>query len=187
MQQPAPPPSATVIPPDLPRTLLRPFAPAVAVALVACLFAFGLGAVMGIEEEALKAGLRTDAAAVRATIYVDDDQKIQAVLAKSWTYFKRAHLHGGALGTFALALTLVLALFPGRLLMRRIFAFGASLGALGYGLSWLLAGLLAPGLGSTTAAKESVAWLAMPSAGLIIVASAAAIVSVLSTLRTPAD
>ena len=39
------------------------------------------------------------------------------------------------------------------------------LGAVGYPLFWMGAGLRAPGLGLTAAAKESLRWLAIPSAG----------------------
>ena len=45
-------------------------------------------------------------------------------------------------------------------------------GALGYSVFWMWAGFIAPGLGSTGAAKESLRWLAMPSAGALMLATA---------------
>ena len=40
------------------------------------------------------------------------------------------------------------------------------LGSLGYSMFWMLAGMRAPGLGSTGAAKESLEWLAVPTSAL---------------------
>jgi hypothetical protein len=42
------------------------------------------------------------------------------------------------------------------------------IGAIGYPLFWMLAGLKAPALGSTGAAKESLSWLAIPSAACLV-------------------
>jgi multisubunit Na+/H+ antiporter MnhB subunit len=64
--------------------------------------------------------------------------------------------------------SLLLALLGPSSLLARLSAFLFGLGALGYGVYWLLAGLLAPGLGSTGAAKESLAWLAVPGAAMCI-------------------
>ena len=56
------------------------------------------------------------------------------------------------------------------------------MGALGYSVFWLLAGLRAPGLGGTGPAKESLAWLAFPSAGLLLLGVVALIVLVVRQL-----
>jgi len=45
----------------------------------------------------------------------------------------------------------------------------SGLGSLGYGVFWLLAALLAPGMGSTHAAKESVALIAQGSGGAFFI------------------
>jgi len=46
-------------------------------------------------------------------------------------------------------------------------------GGLGYGLFWLFAGFLAPGMGSTGAAKDAVGLLAQASAGSFYIAALA--------------
>ena len=47
-------------------------------------------------------------------------------------------------------------------------ATALGLGALGYPIFWLLAGLRATGLGGTGAAKETLEWLALPAAGMLL-------------------
>lgn len=137
--------------------------------LLTILFGFSLGGVFGGAEEALHAGLVSSAAAVRETVYAGDASRMQAVVDKSWVYYKRAHLHAGAIGTAALATSLLLgslaAPAPG---LRAAAAAALGAGGLGYSFFWLLAGRRAPGLGGTGAAKESLEWLAVPSAGLLI-------------------
>jgi hypothetical protein len=78
----------------------------------------------------------------------------------------RAHLHGGALGTAAVAsIAVLLALgWTGRAAQASSLSFGA--GALLYSVFWLLAAYRAPGLGGTGAAKESLKFIAVPGAGL---------------------
>jgi hypothetical protein len=49
-------------------------------------------------------------------------------------------------------------------------------GGLGYSVFWMWAGFRAPALGSTGAAKESLAWLAMPSSGGFVLAMVAVLV-----------
>jgi multisubunit Na+/H+ antiporter MnhB subunit len=51
-------------------------------------------------------------------------------------------------------------------------------GGLGYSLFWMWAGFRAPGLGGTAAAKESLKWLAMPTSGAFVLATAAVLVLV---------
>jgi multisubunit Na+/H+ antiporter MnhB subunit len=53
-----------------------------------------------------------------------------------------------------------------------VLSIALGIGALGYSVFWLWAGFRAPGLGSTGAAKESLAWLAMPSSGIFVLATA---------------
>jgi hypothetical protein len=166
---------------------IRPFAPALLLAVGAALFGQGIGAAFGLGEERMKASLKSDADSVLATAYDGDAAKAKAVVDKSWVYYQRAHLHGGALGTFALALALLLAWLPGSLFMRRACGFAVSLGAMGYSVFWLLAGMRAPGLGSTGAAKESLAWLALPSSTLVIGGTIIAFVLVALQLRRGAE
>lgn len=139
-------------------------------AVLTLVFGFGLGGAFGAAEDTLKGHLQAKAEAVQDTVYAGDAAKISKVTGKAWVYFKRAHLHANGLGTTALALILMVSAFLPRLDCR--FKLGATtalgVGALGYSAYWLLAGLAAPTLGSTHDAKESLGWLAIPSAGLLI-------------------
>jgi hypothetical protein len=67
-----------------------------------------------------------------------------------------------------LALCLLLAFLDARTGIRKAASIMLGLGAVGYGSFWLLAAFKAPGLGGTGAAKESLAWLGMPSAALCL-------------------
>lgn len=136
--------------------------------MLAIAFGFGLGGAFGAAEDSLKGYLQSQGEAALESVYAQDSEKMQAVVNKSWSYFKRAHMHGGGIGTATLALSLLLAGLGGAGALRAAAAAGMGLGALGYSVFWLLAGMRAPSLGSTGAAKESLSWLAIPSAGLIL-------------------
>ena len=130
---------------------------------------FALGGVFGIFEDAMKGRLKDSAETVREQAYKGDQQAIQKTLDKSWVYVQRSHLHYGAIGTAALALCLLLAFLDVRTGIKKAASILLGLGAVGYGSFWLLAAFKAPGLGGTGAAKESLAWLGMPSAALCLV------------------
>jgi hypothetical protein len=85
---------------------------------------------------------------------------------------QRAHLHGGAIGTAAIGMILVLLVIGTAPRTLRILGIALGGGALGYSVFWMCAGFLAPVLGSTGAAKESLRWLAMPLAGAVMLATA---------------
>jgi hypothetical protein len=95
---------------------------------------------------------------------------------------QRAHLHAGATGTAAVALIGMLVLIGAAPRHLRVTAWLLGLGVLGYSAFWLWAGFRAPGLGSTGAAKESLRWLAMPSAGAMLLGTFC--VLLLVTVRT---
>jgi hypothetical protein len=101
-------------------------------------------------------------------------------VAKSWSYLKRTHLHGGAIGTAALAAIAFLGLIGGVGTLERISSLAFGGGALLYAVFWLIAGFMAPGLGSTTEAKEALSFLAIPGAGLCLLGIAG---TLLSTVR----
>lgn len=154
---------------DVTAERLRPLAPGLLLALLAVLFGFGMGGAFGAAEDSLKDGLRASGEAVLDSAYGGDEVAMSKVVGKSWSYYKRAHLHANALGTTALASILLLALVgkPGRLEQIGAIAFGA--GSLLYGVYWLLAGMRAPGMGSTGAAKESLGFVAIPGSSLCMI------------------
>jgi hypothetical protein len=141
----------------------------VALSLLAIFLGFTLGGVFGIAEDALKGHLKASAEAVRDTVYRGDDEAMRQTLDKSWTYMKRSHLHLGAIGTAALAQSLLLVLLDVGMRLKQVASAMLGAGAVGYGLFWLAAGLRAPGLGGTGPAKESLAWLGQPTAALCLV------------------
>lgn len=100
----------------------------------------------------------------------------------SWRYFRRAHLHAGAIGSIAIGASAVLALLSVRSSLKRLASVLLGLGAIGYPLFWMLSGLTAPGLGTTAAAKESLRWLAIPSSGAMVVGGVITLGLVISDL-----
>ena len=83
---------------------------------------------------------------------------------------KRAHLHSQTMGFISISFSLLVAWlnFPARAQMGVSLLSG--LGSLGYGFFWMVSGYLAPGMGSTGAAKESVGLIAQASGGAFFVA-----------------
>lgn len=136
--------------------------------LITLIFGFGLGAYFGAAEEQLKDTLQHKAHEVLETVYNGDPASADKVVSKSWSYYKRAHMHANGLGVVTLALAFLFAGLPitGRIQTLPTILF--SIGGLGYGLFWFLAGNAAPSLGGTDAAKEAFAWLAIPSTGLML-------------------
>lgn len=155
---------------------LRPLKVGVILTLLAFLLGFGLGGTFGAAEDAIKGKLRRDGEAALDSAYSGDEAKMNGVVSKSWSYLKRAHMHGGGLAAAALGMILLLATLPGASAPRTFTASLLGAGALGYPLFWLLAGLKAPGLGGTDAAKASLAWLALPSSGAFILGTAMTLV-----------
>jgi hypothetical protein len=152
------------------------------------LFGQVLGIIFGLNEDMIKGHLQRSAAEVRETVYRGDDAVMKAVQEKSWTYMKRAHLHAGAMGTTALALIVMVALL-GPSSSRVTGAIGMALGGggLGYSVFWMLAGLLAPGLGGTGAAKESLRWLAVPCSGAYVLGTVAVMLLLIMTLSVSGE
>jgi len=145
---------------------IRAFSPGIILALLAILFGFGLGGAFGAAEEPIKGHLDRSAERVLDSVYAGDVAKKNAVVSKSWSYLKRAHLHGGAIGAVALASICLLVLLGQTGAVERLSAFALGAGSLVYALFWLVAALKAPGLGSTHAAKESLDFIAIPGAAL---------------------
>jgi hypothetical protein len=160
-------------------------APGIILALLSIAFGFVLGGSFGALEEPIKNHLRSSADAVFETVYQGDSNKRDAVVTKSWSYMKRAHLHGGAIGAAALASIVLLGLLGRSGILERISAVAFGAGSLLYSVFWLMAGLTAPAVGSTGEAKEALAFLAIPGAGLCLLGIAGTLLSVLRQLIPP--
>ncbi|MFH2049724.1 MAG: hypothetical protein ABIJ12_09780, partial [bacterium] len=137
-------------------------------AIITILYGFSLGGIFGAFEDNIHDHLKGKAETVFESVYNSDINKMNSVLGKSWTYFKRAHLHANGIGTTALALILLLSFLEYNRKIKTITALALGLGAIGYSSFWMFAALKAPLLGSTDAAKEALKWLAVPSAFLCI-------------------
>ena len=155
-------------------------------ALSAILYGQGLGIAFGAFEDSIKDGLANSAAEVLETVYDGDEAAANQVVSKSWTYYKRAHLHANAMGTTAAVLVLLLTMLGGPTRPRQLLAAALGAGALGYGLFWMLAANRAPGMGGTGAAKETLEWLALPSAGLTVLGTVGTLVFLVwRAVKTP--
>lgn len=141
----------------------------IVLSLLTILFGFCLGGAFGGASGELKAYLKGKAESVLDAKYGGDQKKVDKVLDKSWSYLKRAHLHAAGLGNTAIALIVLLSFFPITSTMLFLTSLSLGLGALGYSVYWMIAGLIAPGMASSDLAKESLAFLAIPSAGLCII------------------
>ncbi len=149
-------------------TRLNPLLIGFVLVLCALLMGFSLGGVFGAAEGSIKGTLKASASAVVATVYEGDQAKADAVVTKSWSYLKRAHLHASSIGAAALAMLLLLALLGPPTRATQLVALALGLGAVLYPLFWVLAGFKAPGLGGTGAAKDALEWLAIPGAGFVL-------------------
>lgn len=161
---------------------LRAASLGLALSVLTLLFGQGMGIVFGLNEDAIKDSLSASASEVRETVYKSDDDAMKAVLSKSWTYMKRAHLHAGGMGTTAVALIVVLCLLGVSSRASAAISIALGAGGLGYSVFWMWAGFRAPGLGSTGAAKESLSWLAMPSSGAFVLATVAVLVLIIVSM-----
>ena len=150
-------------------------------ALLSVLMGFSLGAIFGLFEDNLKE--RFETTAVKTLASEADPQAAAARLAgRSWSYLKRSHLHANGLGTSALAMILLTAGMTSGAGSKRLAAYLLGIGALGYSTFWMLAAFRTPALGSTDLAKESLTWLAMPTAACCLLGLALVLVMVVRTL-----
>lgn len=148
------------------RTVPKPVAAGAVLSLLAVIFGFALGGAFGAAEAAIKGRLESSGAAALETVYKGDAAAMDAVVKKSWAYLQRAHLHAGALGTAGLASIALMILLCPLTLPAQLSALAFGSGALLYSAFWLLAGFMAPGMGSTGAAKEALELVAIPGTGL---------------------
>lgn len=125
----------------------------------------GLGIVQGLFEDSIQEEFRSLATQTEISA---DAQSTNRLVGKCWNYVKRSHLHANGLGTSALALLTILAFVPASAAWKRLTAITLGSGAFSYSLFWLLAAYSSAALGNTGAGKESLRWLAIPSAGACV-------------------
>ena len=142
----------------------------VLVAMIAILFGGVMGLSFGCCEDTIKGVFKVDAEDALSEVYQGDQAKAEKVIKKSWVYMKRAHLHSQTMGVISIAFSLLVAWLNFPVFAQLVVSLLSSLGSLGYGVFWLVAGFLAPGMGSTGAAKESIALIAQASGGAFFVA-----------------
>ena len=150
-------------------------------ALFTMLVGFLLGVAFGAKESSIKAHLDRSGTTVLQSVYEGDVAAKDAIVNKSWVYLKRAHLHGGAIGAAAIGAIVTLILLCRLGLIARLSALSLGSGALVYSLFWLFAGFTSPGLGSTSLAKESLSFIAIPGAGLCVLGMLGTIYSVVKS------
>jgi len=140
------------------------------VAMMAILFGGLMGLSFGCCEDSIKNTLKASAQESLSGVYKGDQAKADKVVKKSWVYMKRAHLHSQTMGVISIAFSLLVVWLNFSAPAQMGVSLLSGLGSLGYGFFWMVSGYLAPGMGSTGAAKESVALIAQASGGAFFVA-----------------
>ncbi len=142
----------------------------ITLALIAILFGGSLGLSFGCCEEDIKRSLNSSAQAAIADKYKGDSAAVDKVVKKSWIYLKRAHFHSQTMGVISIVFSLIVAWLQFSPKFQLGISILSGLGSLGYGIFWFVAAALAPGMGSTGAAKESIALIAQFSGGSFFIA-----------------
>ena len=134
-----------------------------AFAMSSILFGGLLGMSFGCCEDTYKDTFKKNANSVLKEKYNNNQSKVNKVLKKSWVYMKRAHLHSLTMGVISIVISLIAAGLAFPPLLQTVISLLSGLSSIGYGLFWLMAGFLAPSMGSTGAAKETVGLLGQVS------------------------
>jgi len=154
----------------------------VVLAILTILLGFVLGAAMGGAETQIRAYWTASAQPVLSTVYSNDNQKIVAIVERSWKMLQRAHMHAAAIGAASLILMYILACLPVSYLYKKSIALLLGLGSLGYSLSWLYTAFAAPIVGSVPVAKDAIHILAVSSIGMLLFGTVVVLALSLKTL-----
>jgi hypothetical protein len=136
------------------------------------LFSFVMGAWMGADEGFFKNDFKQTVKANAVKVFGNDKAKMDRAEERAWTYTKRSHMHAAGVGPIGLVLLAPLPFLNVSARMQSLIALGYGLGSFCYPLTWLIAGYRIPVLGTTGAAKASIAWLAEPAVGLLLLSTA---------------
>ncbi|HBS87529.1 MAG: hypothetical protein A2W91_00315 [Bacteroidetes bacterium GWF2_38_335] len=136
------------------------------ISLFIILYGFTLGIIFGAFEEDIKENYRSRAETVLDETYKGDTALLDKTVSKAWEFLKHAHTHALGLGPISLLLIIVLSFLqmPGKL--KFYTGLAVSIGSLGYPVYWTVASVIAPTSGNHEAARESLWWMAQPTAGL---------------------
>lgn len=141
--------------------------------LLTLLAGFGMGVAFGAGEQQLRGAL-TDLAteSVAASTQTDGPHmSAEARVEKAWTFLRRSHLHANGMATTSLVLIGLTPLLGAHRRVQRMIASLLGLGSAGYAAFLIAAAVRTPIMGDPTLAKESMKWLAMPSAGVYVIAT----------------
>ncbi|CAG1008958.1 hypothetical protein PHYC_03634 [Phycisphaerales bacterium] len=150
--------------------------------LVICLatlfLGFAEGVVFGAADQSVRTWLIEKAQSAVASSPDSTVPDPQARVDRAWTFFRRSHLHANGMATTGIVLIALLPLVSARRGIKQAIAGALGLGSAGYAAFLITAGLRTPGVGDTHLVKESLRWLAMPSAGMYVAATLGIIVLV---------
>lgn len=137
--------------------------------LLGIAWGFVVGAVMGALDTGFKGRMRVRARTRLDSVYGGDEAKMEKLVAKGFKYCIRSHIHGGAIGSSALACILLLVVCgeSGGLAVLSSFTFG--LGGLIYSIYWMMAGIHTADIGDATLAKHHMRFVAIPGAGMVLI------------------
>jgi len=127
---------------------------------------------MGADEGFFKNSFKQTVKANEVKVFGSDKVKMERAEERAWTYTKRAHMHAAGVGPIGLVLLAALPFLGISTRMQSLTALGYGVGAFFYPMGWLIAGYRIPVLGTTGAAKSSIAWMAEPAAGLLLLSTA---------------
>lgn len=152
------------------------------IGMMAILFGGLLGISFGGWEEDTKRFLNSEVQSVAQEKYDGIQADMDKVVKKAWVYIKRAHLHSQSMGVIAIVYSLLAAVFKFSVSIQWTVSLLSGLGSLGYGVFWLLAGVLAPSLGGTSQSKEAVGLIAQVSGASFMIAGVLVFAGLLYTI-----
>ncbi|HZW07059.1 MAG TPA: hypothetical protein VFF65_08035, partial [Phycisphaerales bacterium] len=132
---------------------------------------FGLGVVFGAFEQPLRAeltGLATESIAADPGA---PSYSAESRVEKAWTFLRRSHLHANGMATTSLILIGLTPMLGAARRTQRVISSLLGMGSAGYAAFLVVAAFRTPVMGDPVIAKESLKWLAMPAAGVYIIAA----------------
>lgn len=159
----------------------------IVVCLATLFLGFAEGVVFGAADQSVRSWLIEKAQSAVASSPEQTVPDPQARVDRAWTFFRRSHLHANGMATTGIVLIALLPLVSARRSIKQAIAGALGLGSAGYAAFLITAGLRTPGVGDTQVVKESLRWLAMPSAGMYVAATLGIIVLVCRWAWTTTD